>query len=160
MGRCGSAYGIQGWLKVISFTDPSDNLLNYKTWLVEHDKLWQAITVQDGKRHGEFLAVKLVGCDDRDQARTYTNDLIAVPRTELPALKKDEYYWADLVGLRVINHHGIELGKIDRLIATGANDVMVVMDDAKHQCWLPYTTNVVKSIDLDKKEMYVEWEQD
>lgn len=159
MGRFGSAYGVRGWLKVISFTDPIDNLLDHKTWQIEHKHLWQPITIQDGKRHGEFLVVKIEGCDDRDQARVYTNDLIAVSRDELTPLKQGEYYWTDLIGLRVINEKDIDLGKIDHLIETGSNDVMIIKDAHKER-WLPYIDDVVKSIDLEKKEMRVEWDEE
>ncbi|WP_423062810.1 ribosome maturation factor RimM [Candidiatus Paracoxiella cheracis] len=159
MGRFGSAYGVRGWLKVISFTDPIDNLLDHKIWQIEHKRLWQPITIQDGKRHGEFLVVKIEGCDDRDKAREYTNDLIAVSRDELIPLKQGEYYWTDLIGLRVINEKDIDLGKIDHLIETGSNDVMIIKDAHKER-WLPYIDDVVKSIDLEKKEMRVEWDEE
>lgn len=160
MGRFGSAYGICGWLKVISFTNPIDNLLHYKTWEIEHCKQWQTTTIEDGKRHGQFLVVKIESCNDRAQAREYANSLIAVPRDELAPLKNGEYYWADLVGLRVINEKNIDLGKIDYLIETYSNNVMVIIDKNNRERWLPYIDDVVKSIDLEKKEMHVEWDEE
>ena len=159
MGRFGTAYGIRGWLKVISFTDPIDNLLDYKTWHIHHNQEWQTVVIEAGKRHGQFLVVKIADCEDRDQALTFTNDLIAVPRDELTPLKHGEYYWTDLVGLRVLNQKGIELGKIDHLIETGSNDVMIVKD-ADTERLVPYTNNVVKSINLDSQEMHVDWDED
>jgi len=159
MGRFGAAYGIRGWLKVISFTDPVDNLLDYKTWQIKHNEQWDSFVIEDGRRHGENLVVKINNCEDRDQARTFTNDLIAVPRNELAPLQQNEYYWADLVGLRVVNQKGIELGKIDHLIETGSNDVMIVKGTNTEHL-LPYTRDVVKSIDLDNKEIHVDWDED
>lgn len=108
--------------------------------------------------------MKLKGLDDRDVARTYAGFEIRVPESELPELEEDEFYWHQLEGLSVINQDGQLLGKVDHLLETGANDVMVVkpctgsLDDRERL--LPYTEQCVQAIDLDAGEMRVDWDAD
>ena len=159
VGRLASPYGLQGWLKIISFTNPPQNLLDYKTIQIQHHSKWHSHDIEGGKCHGKFLVIKIPHCNDRETAREYTNDLIAVPRHTLTPLKKDEYYWADLIGLSVINQKNSKLGVIDSLLETGSNDVMVVIDEHNHERCLPYTSLVVKQIDLQNKIMIVDWDE-
>ena len=157
IGRFGRTHGIRGWLKVISFTDPFDNIFHYKTWRVEHNGRWQTINIEDRKIHGNSLIVKMNECETPEQAREYTNDLIAINREELASLEEGEYYWTDLIGLRVVTVKGVNLGTIDSMLETGSNDVMVIKDD-EHEHLLPYRNDIVKSVDLENKMMVVEWD--
>lgn len=156
IAKFGSVYGVRGWIRVYSFTDPPDNLLNYPNWLIHHQNTWQSITIREIKPYNDYFIVKLPNCEDRDAARQYTNDLIAIYRDELPPLKDQEYYWSDLIGLRVITTNGVDLGTIKQMLATGANDVFVVGNDKEHL--IPYTEDAVKSIDLKDKIITVDWD--
>ncbi len=156
IGRLASTYGVQGWLKVVSFTEPANNLLQYHNWQIKHQDRWQVMQMTAGKPHGKQLVVKLEGIDNSEVARLYTNDLIAMNRSDLPALEKDEYYWTDLIGLNVVTLSGVQLGTIDHLIETGSNDVLVVKNG--RQRLLPYTDDVVHSIDLHHRIMVVDWD--
>ena len=156
IGRFASTYGVRGWLKVISYTDPIDNILKYPNWQTEHAAQWETITIEENRPHGKGIVVKLSGCDSPEQARLYTNQPIAINREELPTLAKEEYYWADLMGLRVITQDGTDLGRIDDILATPANDVLVIKNDRKRL--LPYTTEVIQSINLEDKLMIVDWD--
>ncbi|OGO95501.1 MAG: hypothetical protein A3F41_02215 [Coxiella sp. RIFCSPHIGHO2_12_FULL_44_14] len=160
VGRLGAPYGVRGWIKVHSFTDPIDNLLQYPTWKIHHADQWQSIPLEESKHHHQGLIVKWVGCDNREQARCYTNDWIAVARTTFAPLREGDYYWADLIGLQVITLSGVHLGVIDALLATGANDVIRIIDKKnKRERLLPYVrSTVVHSIDLDKRIMIVDWD--
>ncbi len=102
--------------------------------------------------------VKLPGCDNRDQAKQYTNQEIYISQGQLETLAPDDYYWSDLIGLEVINQEGAVLGVIDSLLATGANDVMVVKGEREHL--IPYIENSVLDIDLSKKQVTVDWDPD
>lgn len=157
LGRIGSAHGIKGWSKVISFTDPQTNILKYRKWLIQHQNEWQPIIVENSKVEGTQIIVKLLDCNDRDQAKTFTNNLIAVRRKELPLLPKEEYYWVDLIGLRVITLHGDDLGTVTQIMATGANDVLEVEGDTRKRL-IPYTKNVIKEIDMENKVVIVDWD--
>lgn len=115
------------------------------------------IEIEEGRLHGKWLIVRLAGCVDRDQAKAYTNDSIALDREQLATLPQNEYYWTDLVGLTVINADGQKLGQIDSLFETGANDVIVIKTPDNREILIPYIKSVVKSIDLKEKKMLVDW---
>lgn len=157
MGRFASPHGVVGEIKVVSFTEPKTNLLDYHDWFVQHQGHWCPITIQKGKAHGQFLVVKIKGIDDRDQVHLYTNDLIALERERLPDLADNTHYWTDLVGLTVVNMADVQLGIVDSLIATGANDVLVVKQGATERL-IPYTSQTVKSVKLNEKRIVVDWE--
>jgi 16S rRNA processing protein RimM len=156
VGRFGAPYGVKGWLKVSSFTEPPSNLLHYHPWLVQMQGEWQPITLEVLEQHGRYIVAKLPNCNDPEQARQYTNLDIAIPRDQLPALPPGEYYWQDLVGLQVINQEGIELGIVDSLLATGANDVLVVKGDRERL--IPYLKHVVLQVDKAAGAIKVDWD--
>ncbi|BBT18504.1 ribosome maturation factor RimM [Pseudomonas sp. 1D4] len=164
LGKIFSVHGVRGEVKVYSFTDPLDNVLDYPRWTLTRDGEVKQVEVASGRVQGKFLVVKLKGLDDRDVARTYAGFEIRVPESELPELEEDEFYWHQLEGLSVINQDGQLLGKVDHLLETGANDVMVVkpctgsLDDRERL--LPYTEQCVQAIDLDAGEMRVDWDAD
>ncbi len=156
VGRFGRAHGIQGWIHVSSYTDPFDNLLNYDHWFMQNADQSQPIEIEAKKRHGDEIIVKIAKCDDREAAKAYTHKTIAIETDQLPQLKKGEYYWQQLIGLSVTSTEGVHLGKVDYLFETGANDVLVVKNEQEHL--IPYTDNVVKSVDLDAQQMIVDWD--
>jgi 16S rRNA processing protein RimM len=121
---------------------------------------WQAWNVAAGRFQGKHLVLKLEGCDDRDRAEALRGADIALPRDRLPAdTAAGEYYWADLQGLLVVTTEGVELGRIDYLFETGANDVMVVAGERERL--LPYVwQQVVREVDLERQRMVVDWDPD
>jgi 16S rRNA processing protein RimM len=160
MGRIVAPYGIQGWLKVQPDTETLDSLFDYLDWwLGREDGLrksaWQKYRVETVKIHVNILLVKLQGIDDRDAALAVKGKHIAVPREQLPKAGKDEYYWSDLIGLKVTNQQQVDLGEITDVFATGANDVMVVK--AERERLLPFIDQVVLEVDLEAKTMLVDW---
>ncbi len=169
VGRLTQPYGLQGWIKVHSFTEPKENLLGYRNCQMLYQGKWQAAVVEAGKEHGKGLIVKLKGVESPEQARLYSGSDLAVPLTELPPLPDDEIYWRQLEGLRVIvddpQRGELLLGRIDHLFETGANDVIVVkacegsIDDRERL--LPYLLErVVLAIDLPAGTMKVDWDPD
>ena len=159
VGRFGAPYGVKGWVKLHSFTDPIDNIFIYQPWLVKLGKKWQTIKLTDFRKHNKGLIVAIEGCDNRDTTALYRNVTIAVKRTQLPALNTGEYYWTDLEGLTVHTLDDNELGKVDYIFATGANDVLVVKGKREHL--IPYLqNNVIKKIDLQNSKIIVDWDAD
>ncbi len=126
LGKIVSVHGIRGEVKVYSFTDPIDNLLDYRHWTLRRGDEVRQVELANGRLQGNVLVAKLAGLDDREVARTYADFEICVPRSELPALEEGEFYWHQLVGLKVVDQTGQLLGKVDHLFETGANDVLVV----------------------------------
>ena len=165
IGRLAGLYGIQGWFKVISHTRPRDSIKNYKTWQIRPSKSgvkepWQNKHVVTVRPQGKGIVAKLEGIADRTDAEKYVGWDIAIHEQQLPNLRKNEYYWRDLVGLRVINHQEQDFGVIDHLIETGANDVLVVKDGQTERL-IPYVMEqYIKDIDLASGTMRVEWDAD
>lgn len=164
LGKITSVHGVRGEVKIYSFTDPIDNLLDYSQWTLKRDGEVKQVELVSGRLQGKILVAKLKGLDDREVARTFAGFDICVPRALLPDLAEDEFYWYQLEGLKVIDQLGQLLGKIDHLLETGANDVMVVkpcagsLDDRERL--LPYTAQCVLKVDLAAGEMQVDWDAD
>lgn len=164
VGRIAGAYGIRGWVKVRSFTDPAENLFGYAPWrlLLESGREAQTATVLEYRRHGKGWVACLDGVADRDAAEALRGLGIGVPRASLPALEAGRYYWTDLEGLRVERCDGLPLGRIDHMLETGAADVMVIVDDASGARHLvPFVTgDVVTNVDLGAGLVRVDWDDE
>ena len=160
MGQVTGPWGVKGWLKVMPYTETQDALLDYPVWQLRRTGAdWQPVRVLDGKPHGKGLVVQLEGCTDRDAAARLSPAEVAVWRRELPDTGSDEYYWSDLIGLRVETLDGETLGVVDHLIETGANDVLVVRGE--QECLVPFLPGrVVKSVELEDGLIRVDWSTD
>ena len=163
LGRFTSTYGVKGWIKVYSYTDPMEKILTYAPWLVCRNGHWTELKRIGGKPHGKGLIAQLDGVDTPEQARLFTNLEIAVPKGVLPDLEPGEYYWNQLENLLVYTESGVLLGRVDHLLETGANDVLVVQGteaslDREERLipWVP--EQVIKEIDLDSGTMRVDWD--
>ena len=155
MGRVLGPYGVRGWIKLRTFTEHADSLVDYERWLIAEGDGWRAMDVEETHLHSGQLVVKLAGVDDRDQALALRGREVAVPREDLPPAGDGEFYWADLIGLEVVNVQGEVLGRVDDLLETGANDVLVVKGDTQHL--LPYVDAVVLDVNLDAGRIQVDW---
>jgi 16S rRNA processing protein RimM len=157
VGRISGLFGVKGWIKIFSYTDPRENIVHYNPWLIKTENGWREVKVDQGQRHGKGVIAKLESCDDRDAASKLIGSDIALRKEQLPTLEKDEYYWTDLEGLKVITIEGQELGQVDHLIETGANDVLVVKGDRERL--IPYIREqVVTRIDLENGIIEVDWD--
>ena len=159
MGEIVGLFGVRGWVKVFSHTRPRAAILGYDPWLLKIDGQWQPVHLVDSNGSGNSVRARLEGYQDRDQAAVLVGKEIAILPDQLQPLKEGEYYWSQLVGLQVINQTGVVLGVVDRLIETGANDVLVVIDGERERM-LPYIPDVVKQVKLDDRILEVEWDPD
>lgn len=159
VGRINGLYGVRGWLRIFSYTDPRENIVEYSPWLIGAEGSWRSVEVEDGRAQGKGVVVKLVGCDDRDMAAQLIGQDVAIRRDQLDSLDSGEYYWVDLEGLRVVTVSGVELGVVDHLFETGANDVVVVRGERERL--LPFVQgDVIRKIDLQHGVMEVDWDPD
>lgn len=157
IGRVAGVYGVRGWIKVLSSTEPPEEILDYPSWQLRSGADWRPMTLIEGRRHGKGILAHLASCDDRDVARTLVGAEIAVPRSELPDPGPDRFYWADLEGLAVRTVGGIELGIVAHLLETGANDVLVVKGERERL--IPYVRGtVVTEVDLEQGMILVDWD--
>lgn len=159
LGRISGLFGVRGWVKVYSYTEPREAVLTYDHWLLGNDGQWQPTTLAEGQRHGKTVVVRIEGYDDRDQAAALIGKEIAVSRDELPTAAEGHYYWSDLEGLRVLRSDGEELGRLAHLLETGAHDVMVIKGDRERL--IPFVKDeIVLDVDLETGVITVDWEWD
>ncbi|MFC4159751.1 ribosome maturation factor RimM [Chitinimonas lacunae] len=156
MGYIAAAFGVQGWVKVVADTEYADSLFDYSTWWLGRDGQWQAFELEEAGLQPKNVIAKLSGINDRDAAFALKGMTIAVPRSAMPAAEEGEYYWADLIGLEVVNLAGESLGRVDKLFETGANDVLVVRDGSIERL-LPFVATVVLDVDLAAGKIKVDW---
>jgi 16S rRNA processing protein RimM len=163
VARIGGAYGVKGWVRIVSFTEPPQNLASYRPWLLARRTGFEPLAVEAIKGHGQGFLVKLGGVESRERAQALAGLEIAVPAAALPAPGRDEYYWKDLVGLVVRTRDGRVLGRIERLLATGAHDVLVVTPDggpSPVEVLIPFVAAVIGDVDLEAGVLVADWEAD
>jgi 16S rRNA processing protein RimM len=154
LGRIAGIYGVRGWLRVHSYTDPRAGILDYpRWWLGEGERREYELT--EGRRQGAGVVASLAGVGDREAARSLIGAQIAVPRGLLPPT--DGYYQADLIGLAVENRDGVALGRVSGFIATGTHDVVVIEDGTRERL-IPYAPGIyVDRVTLAERRMVVDW---
>jgi 16S rRNA processing protein RimM len=134
-------------------------MLTYASWLVGSDGQLRKFEVENSRWNGKVMVAKLAGIQDRDESAELIGRGIFVDRVDLPELEHDEFYWADLIGLEVLTEDGVCLGRIEQLMETGANDVLVVRGDRERL--IPFVLReVVKQVDLVQGRLIVDWMPD
>jgi len=159
LGRVAGPFGVKGWIKVFSYTEPREAILDYDPWFMKQGDAWQATKVVDGKRHGKSVIAQLEGIVDRDAAAELIGRDIAIERDDMPSPADGSYYWSDLEGLQVVHRDGTELGRVAYLLETGANDVLVTAGDKERL--IPFVAErVILDVDFAKGVITVDWEWD
>jgi len=155
LGYISAVHGIKGWVKVHSWTRPMEAILDYQPWLLGEDK--RSVKIVDGRKQGKGMAALLPGYDNREQAVALVGQQIFVNRDQMPATARDEYYWSDLEGLEVHTTGGELLGRVERLMETGANDVLVIRGKREHL--VPFIQGqYVTRVDLEGGVIEVDWD--
>lgn len=161
LGRLVAPYGIKGWLHLHPFGDDPESWRALPCWYLGKDAegkgdQWRSLDLDAIKPHSDGWVVKFMGVEDRQGAEALVGQYIASPKEDLPRPDDGEYYWADLVGLQVVNEAGEALGTVASLIATGANDVLVVRE-GKVERLLPFVDAVIKHVDMSAQTIRVDW---
>ncbi len=160
VGRISGLFGVRGWVKIHSYTEPREAILDYRDWLIDIGDEWQPMAVVEGKPHGKTIIAHLEGIDDRDEAAGYVQATIGVNRSLLPETADGEFYWSDLEGLTVRRANGKVLGTVAYLLETGANDVLVVREEDR-EVLIPFVMGlIVKDVDLAAGVIEVDWDWD
>ena len=160
LGRLRAPWGVKGWIKVESYTDPPEGILGYPEWSVASPGGgWETVRVINGRAHGagRLVVAELEGVAAPEAARRYAERDIAVPRSTLPAPGPGESYWEDLVGCRVVTLEGAGLGVLSHFLEYPTGPVMVVRDGARER-WLPLSPPHLKSVDLGARCVTVDWD--
>ena len=158
LGKITGAQGVQGWLKVYSYTRPAENIFQYTHWdLQQGSSAYGRRTVLEYRHQGKKLVVKLEGVENRTQAEELAGYEIAVSQNELPDLE-GEYYWRDLIGLTVRDTRGNVLGEVVDLMETGSNDVLLLKDSEGKSLAIPWLPEVVIEVNTEQSLLIADWE--
>ncbi|MBS1216647.1 MAG: rimM [Proteobacteria bacterium] len=159
MGRVTGPYGVRGWIKVRPFTETAEGLVAHAKWWVGREGEWREVTVADAAAHSGQVVALLEGLADRERAAALKGMEVAVPRDAFPETGEGEYYWADLIGLKVANLQGDELGEVAEVFSNGAQDVLRVVEGGRERL-IPFVAAVVGRVDLADARIEVDWGKD
>lgn len=161
VGKISGAFGVKGWVKIYSFTDPRENILSYSPLYLSQKGEWVEVKVVEGRLQGKGVVMSLGGVTDRDQVLPLVGVELAIAKTQIKPAGKDEYYWSDLIGMSVVNLQDEQLGQVDSLLENGAHDVLVVVNKDKTERLIPFVLDdIVELVDLDNNVIRVDWELD
>ena len=159
IGKISGVFGIKGWVKVFSYTEDRKNILDYSPWVLQKGEQRKVFNVVSGSAQGKSIVACLEGIDSRNDAELLTGWDIFIDASQLPPTEQNEYYWSDLVGLKVETTTGINLGVVDHLIETGANDVLVVAGERERLIPFLHQQTVI-NVDLKAGVMVVDWDSE
>ena len=155
IGKVSGCFGVKGWLKVFSYTDPRDNITTYANWIV-NGVVFKAV---ESKQNGKLIVAKLNGIDDKETAFMLIGQKIEIEKEQLHSLNQGEYYWHDLIGIEVTNKQGVKFGTIKSLLETGAHDVVIIQGERERI--IPYIMDkTILEINIEKNSMLVDWHED
>ena len=158
LGKITGVHGIKGWLKIQSFSSPPENILNYPSWIIYNQGEEDFYSIEQGRKQNNKIVVKLEKIDDRNTAESLINSKILILRSDLPKLSNENYYWSDLVGLSVLNSEEKVIGKIESLIETGANDVMVIITLKDERILIPFVMHeIIKEVSVEQNYIKIDW---
>lgn len=164
LGRIQGLFGVRGWLKVYSYTDPPANILSYPNWHLRRPDApdWRQMRLVHGHKQGKGLVAQLAPNNagplpNRDVAAAFLGADIAVDHAALPKPPRDQVYWTDLIGCQVKTLQGALLGWVVDMMDTGAHGVMVIEGEQQHL--VPFVRGpIVQAIDLDAALITIDWE--
>lgn len=154
VGKVTGHFGVQGWLKVFSYTQPMENITAYRDWIVGE----QLIKGIKAKKHGKTIVAYMQGVDNREKAAEFLGLEIKVSKAQLAELEDNEFYWHQLIGMQVIDTDREPLGKVVSMFETGANDVLVV--EGEKELLIPFILDkTVIVVDLPSQTITVDWQE-
>ncbi len=159
MGRIAAPFGVKGWVRIVPYTAAPAVLTGHSRWWIGVAGEWDEVRVAEAAVHGASVIARFADCADRDRAAQLRGREVALPREALPQPGPNEYYWADLIGLEVVNAAGVSLGRVTSLFSNGAHDVMRV-GAGKQERLVPFVETVIRAVDLAQRRIDVEWGAD
>jgi len=156
LGFVGAPFGVRGWVKLRSHTDPPERLLEHRELQIGRAGGWRTYRIESTGRSAGALTAKLAGIEDRDQAAALTGAEIRVPRIDLPQRDDKDFYRADLIGCEVVNLAGVALGVVQHFVETPVQALMVVRGQTEH--WVPAVPKYLRRVDLQARRVVVDWD--
>jgi 16S rRNA processing protein RimM len=161
VGKISGAFGVKGWVKIYSFTDPRENILSYSPLYLSQKGAWVEVKVVEGRLQGKGVVMNLDGVTDRDQVLPLVGVELAIAKTQMKPAGKDEYYWSDLIGMSVVNVQDEQFGQVESMLENGAHDVLVVVNKDKTERLIPFVLDdIVEHVDLSNNVIRVDWKAD
>jgi len=157
VGKINGFFGVQGWVKIFSYTKPRKNILEYHPWYFVDNGTYKVIEITTGREQSKTIVAHAKGIDNRDQAGQLIGKDLYIDKDQLPELGGDEHYWHELNGFRVINKNGVDLGVVNYLVDTGSNNVLVTKGEKEH--WIPYIEPYLVSVDKQNRVITVDWDE-
>jgi 16S rRNA processing protein RimM len=158
LGRIGAPFGVHGWVKVQSYTEPPEGIVGYAPWELVRAGTLGRRAVMDWKRAGGGMAVRLEGIESREAAQALTGAEVCVNRSELPPTAPGEYYWHDLVGLAAFDRSGMALGRVSGILELPAHPVLVL--EGERQRLVPLVRERLVGVDLGGGRLVLDWHPD
>ena len=158
LGKVAGTFGVQGWIKINSYTDPPENILDYEELLLGSPGRWKTVQLEDGRITGKGVLGKLKGVETPEDARTHVGAEFAVKRGDMPPTAPGEYYWSDLEGIDAESTTGEKLGKVDHFRTTPAGTMIVLRGE--REVWVPFVKERIVKIDLEGKRIVLDWSLD
>ena len=152
IARVLAPHGIRGELKCALLTDVPRRFASTKRVLLGPH--YQPFRVLRARVQGNNVLLQLEGVESREAADRWRNALVEVPIEERVELPRGHYFWQDIVGLAAVTEDGERLGTVREILPTGANDVYVI-DTAPGELLLPAIKEVVRRVDLERRELVV-----
>lgn len=162
LGKVTDPYGVHGWVRIHPFGDDPVAWTRMPVWWLSSEGLadWREAKPKTCRLHGEGLICQFEGIEDRTAAEALKGMLVGAPREALPATAENEFYWADLIGLEVVNGAGEVLGRVEELIETGAHTVLRLVSKEGKERLLPFVASVVLAVERDNGLIRVDWSTD
>lgn len=163
LGVVGAPFGVRGWVKLRSFTDPPERLLQHRKLQLSVGGSWKEYSIEASGRSAGQLTAKLTGVNDRDQAQGLRGAKVCVPRSELPQRNDKDFYRADLIGCEVQNLAGVRLGQVAHFVETPGQALMVVRGAHElrgtEEYWVPAVPRHLRRVDLGARLVVVDWDE-
>ena len=157
VGKINGFFGVQGWVKIFSYTEPRKNILKYRPWFFIDNGTYKVIEITTGREQSKTIVAHVKDIDNRDQAGQLIGKDLYIDKDQLPELSDNEHYWHELNEFRVINKNGVDLGVVNYLVDTGSNNVLVTKGDKEH--WIPYIEPYLVSVDKQNRVITVDWNE-
>ncbi len=155
VGIISSTHGVRGEVKVFPTTDDKNRFKKLKNILLDTGKELLTLDIESVKFFKQFAIIKFKGYDNIDDIQKYKGKSLLVTRENAVKLNKDEYFIADLIGMKVENEDGSFSGVLKDVIETGANDVYTILCGDGKEVLIPAIKECILSVDLEKSEMKV-----
>jgi 16S rRNA processing protein RimM len=158
LGRVGGPFGVRGWVKVQSYTDPVEGIARFPVWELYRGSSLGRRGLLEWKRAGSGVAVCLEGVDTREAAQALNGAEVRVERAELPPTAPGEYYWHDLMGLDAFTPGGGPLGRVAGILDLPAHPVLVLEGDRERL--VPLVGERIVAVDIDAGRLTLDWHPD